>query len=156
MCGGVEARRTRDRSARAKAGADLRLPRIPSAIMSIRAPGESQPEWDIEAMRDIVATEHTEAIVVTDRNGRVLDAQARRELPAELGALLEASVAAMAAAGEHFSLGEMRLAASQHDGGTLVCGRTRRHSVFILATPKANLGQLIGQARRVFPGRGSA
>ena len=34
-------------------------------------------------MRDIVATEHTEAIVVTDRNGRVLDAQARRELPAE-------------------------------------------------------------------------
>ena len=107
-------------------------------------------------MRDIVATEHTEAIVVTDRNGRVLDAQVRREVPAALGTLLEASVAAMATAGEHFSLGEMRLAASMHDAGTLVCGRTPRHSVFILASPKANLGQLIGQARRVFPSRGSA
>ena len=124
--------------------------------MTSRAPSENQPEWDVEAMRDIVATEHTEAIVVTDRNGRVLDAQVRREVPAALGTLLEASVAAMATAGEHFSLGEMRLAASLHDAGTLVCGRTPRHSVFILASPKANLGQLIGQARRVFPGRGSA
>jgi hypothetical protein len=121
--------------------------------MTSRAPIENQPEWDVEVMRDIVATEHTEAIVVTDRNGRVLEAEVRRDVPAALGTLLEASVAALATVGDRFNFGEMRLAASLHDAGTLVCGRTPRHSVFILASPKANLGQLIAQARRVFPGR---
>lgn len=117
---------------------------------------ESQVEWDAQAVRDIFSTGYTEAVIVTDRNGRVVLSEVRRELPAMVGALLEASLASYVATGQHFNLGEMRLAASLHDSGTIVCGRTEKHSVFILASSKANLGQLLNQARRVFPGRAFA
>jgi hypothetical protein len=117
---------------------------------------ESQVEWDAQAVRDIAAVGYTEAVVVTDRNGRVLQSELRRELPELLGPLLEASLAGYDATGHHFSLGELRFAASLHDSGTLVCGRTNAHSVFILASSKANLGQLLNLARRVFPARAFA
>jgi hypothetical protein len=113
---------------------------------------ESQVEWDAQAVRDIFSTGHAEAVIVTDRNGRVLASEVRRDVPSLLGPVLEASLASYIATGHHFNLGDMRLAASLHDNGTIVCGRTEKHSVFILASSKANLGQLLNQARRVFPG----
>ena len=111
---------------------------------------ESQPQWDAQAVRDLVATGNTDAVIITDRNGRVLQSEIRRDVPQMVGPLLEAGLASYAATGHQFNLGEMRLAASMHDNGTMVFGRTAEHSVFILASSKANLGQLLNQARRVF------
>jgi len=98
-----------------------------------------------------VAAGETEAIIVTDRNGRVLLSELKREVPEPLGMMLEAALSGHAAAGERLRLGAVRLTASLHDNGTLVCGRTADFSIFLIASTKANLGQLLVQARRVFP-----
>ena len=108
-------------------------------------------DWDSEAAREIVAAGETEAIIVTDRNGRVLLSELKREVPEPLGMMLEAALSGHAAAGERLRLGAVRLTASLHDNGTLVCGRTADFSIFLIASTKANLGQLLVQARRVFP-----
>lgn len=107
--------------------------------------------WDAQAAREIVAAGQTEAVVITDRNGRVLLSELRRELPEPLGVVLEAALSCHAAAGQQLRLGTVRLTASVHDGGTLVCGRTAEYSVFLVASPRANLGQLVALARRIVP-----
>jgi hypothetical protein len=114
---------------------------------------ESAPpgDWDSQAAREVVAAGETEAIVVTDRNGRVLLAEVSREMPEPLGLVLEAALSCHAATGERLRLGAVRLTASVHDSGTLVCGRTPDYSVFLIAASKANLGQLVALARRLFP-----
>ncbi|MEY2932344.1 MAG: Mitogen-activated protein kinase kinase 1 interacting [Pseudomonadota bacterium] len=115
------------------------------------AEAEPHADWDAQAARDIVAAGETEAVLITDRNGRVLLSEIKRALPEPLGALLESALSCHAATGEHLRLGAVRLTASVHDNGTLVCGRTADYSVFLIASTKANLGQLLGQARRIFP-----
>lgn len=98
-----------------------------------------------------MAAGETEAIVVTDRNGRVLLSELSRALPEPLGVVLESALACHAATGEQLRLGGVRLTASVHDSGTLVCGRTAEYSVFLIASTKSNLGQLVALARRIFP-----
>lgn len=90
-------------------------------------------------------------MIITDRNGRVLLSEISREVPEPLGLLLEAALGCHSATGEQLRLGALRLTASLHDNGTLVCGRTAEYSVFLIASTKANLGQLLGEARRIFP-----
>lgn len=108
-------------------------------------------DWDAQAARDIVAAGQTEAVIVTDRNGRVLLSELGRELPEPLGTVLEAALSCHAATGQQLRLGAVRLTASVFDGGTLVCGRTAEYSVFLIASTRANLGQLVALARRIFP-----
>jgi len=123
------------------------------------SPAEMEPrdetvpagDWDAQAAREIVAGGATQAVIITDRNGRVLLSEVTRELPQPLGVLLEAALSCHAAAGEQLRLGGVRLTASVHDNGTLVCGRTAECSVFLIASARANLGQLLSQARRIFP-----
>jgi hypothetical protein len=109
------------------------------------------PEWDSQALRDIIATGYTEAVVLTDRNAKILHSELRRDVPEPLGLLLETALASYAATGHRFGLGELRIAASLHERGTLVCGRTDQHSLIILGSEKSNLGQLLSHVRRVFP-----
>jgi len=115
------------------------------------AEAEHHAGWDAQAARDIVAAGETEAVIITDRNGRVLLAETSRALPEPLGVLLESALSCHGATGEHLRLGAVRLTASLHDSGTLVSGRTAEYSVFLIASTKANLGQLLVQARRIFP-----
>ena len=115
------------------------------------AEAEPHADWDAQAARDIVAAGETEAVIITDRNGRVVLSEVNRTLPDPLGVLLESALSCHGATGEHLRLGAVRLTASLHDNGTLVSGRTAEYSVFLIASTKANLGQLLGQARRIFP-----
>ena|SRR5688572_5120821 len=126
---------------------------VAAETMPPAAASETEPsgDWDSEAAREVVAAGETEAIVVTDRNGRVLLSEVSRELPEPLGLVLEAALSCHAATGQQLRLGAVRLTASVHDSGTLVCGRTAEYSVFLIASTKANLGQLIALARRLFP-----
>jgi hypothetical protein len=108
-------------------------------------------DWDSQAARDVVAAGETDAIVVTDRNGRVLLSELSREVPEPLGVVLESALSCHAATGEQLQLGAVRLTASVFDSGTLVCGRTAEYSVFLLASTRSNLGQVVALARRIFP-----
>lgn len=109
--------------------------------------------WDAQALQDIVASGHTKAVILTDRNGRVVFCDSRRAAPEPLGALLEISLASHAVAGKRFGLGALRISASLHDDGAIVCGRSETNSIVILASEKANLGQLLHHVRRVLPQR---
>ncbi|HTV19906.1 MAG TPA: hypothetical protein VMG12_14575 [Polyangiaceae bacterium] len=109
--------------------------------------------WDEQALREIAATRQIEAVVLTDRRGRVLHSELRREVPEPIGALLELGLESTATMGRQLGLGEMAIVASVHDNGALVCGRTDAHNVVIITSHKGNLGQLLSQVRRVFPGR---
>jgi len=109
--------------------------------------------WDPQALAEITATRQIEAVVLTDRRGRVLHSELRRELPEPIGAFLELGLESTATLGRQLGLGEMSIVASLHDGGALVCGRTDAHNVVVLTSHKGNLGQLLSQVRRVFPGR---
>jgi hypothetical protein len=109
--------------------------------------------WDDQALQDIVASGHTEAVILTDGNGRILFCDSRRAAPEPLGALLEMSLASHAVAGKRFGLGALRISASLHDAGAIVCGRTETNSIVILASERANLGQLLHHVRRILPQR---
>jgi hypothetical protein len=115
----------------------------------------SQPQsgWDAQALRDIAASRHIEAVVLTSRAGRVLHSELRRDLAEPLGPFLELALECTANMGRRLGLGEMAIAASLNANGAMVCGRTDEHSVVIITSHKGSLGQLLNQVRRVFPGR---
>jgi len=119
-------------------------------------PVENEQGWDAQALRDIIASGHTEAVILTDRNGRIVFCESKRATPEPLGVFLEMSLAAHALTGQRFGLGALRISASMHDSGAIVCGRTNDNSIVILASEKANLGQLLHHVRRVLPQRDSA
>ena len=116
---------------------------------------DSRPHggWDAQALREIADIRQIEAVVLTDRKGRVLHSELRREVPEPIGALLELGLSSTATLGRQLGLGELAIVASLHDNGALVCGRTDAHNVVIITSHKGNLGQLLSQVRRVFPGR---
>src|SRR5262245_56163077 len=114
---------------------------------------QPQSGWDAQALRDIAETRHIEAVVLTDRRGRILHSELRRDVPEPIGALLELGLESTATMGRRLGLGEMAVVASLHENGAMVCGRTDAHNVVILTSHKGNLGQLLSQVRRVFPGR---
>ena len=107
--------------------------------------------WDPRALEDVVQSSCTEAVVVTDKNGRVVYSELRRETPADLGALAELAFAQLARAGDKLGMGSLEVAASLHEKGLLVCGGTAAHTVLVLASPEANLGQILHTLRRMFP-----
>lgn len=114
---------------------------------------DENPGWDSQALQEVSAAGYADVVILTDRNGRILHSTRRRSTPEPLGALLDMSLASHAAAGRRFGLGELELAASVHESGSIVCGRTKHHSIVILASEEAKLGQLLRHVRRVFPQR---
>jgi hypothetical protein len=62
--------------------------------------------WDPRALEDVVQSSCTEAVVVTDKNGRVLYSELRRDTPEDLGALAELAFAQVARAGDKLGLSE--------------------------------------------------
>jgi hypothetical protein len=107
--------------------------------------------WDQRALNEVVASGGAEAVVVTDRNGRVLYSDLRRETPVELGELAELAFAGIGCAGRRLGLGAVQVSASLHERGMLVCGGNEGHTVVVLASESANLGQLLHAMRRMFP-----
>jgi predicted regulator of Ras-like GTPase activity (Roadblock/LC7/MglB family) len=109
--------------------------------------------WDPRVLSEILATGYTEAVVVIDQHGQVIQRYFERELPSSLGELSELALATQSRFGDHFSLGSLRMSATVHDQGILVCGRGNEHHVLLLASKLANLGQLLNFVRRFFRAR---
>lgn len=106
--------------------------------------------WNTRVLGDMLASSATQAVVFTDTNGRVIHSEFRREMPAGLVETMDCVLSAKSVVGERLGLGDLRIGASLHDGGTVVWGRGEHHAVVVVATGKSNLGQLISQVRRVF------
>jgi hypothetical protein len=107
--------------------------------------------WDPRVLSEILATGHTQALVVIDHQGRVVQRYLARELTSSLVELSELVLAAQLRFGQHLSLGQPRLSMTVHERGVLVCGTSREHHVLLLASELANLGQLVNFVRRFFP-----
>ncbi len=111
----------------------------------------SRGSWNARVLGDMLASSATQAVVFTDTNGRIVHCDLRREMPEGFAEFLDCVLSAQAGAGERFGLGKPTISASLFDGGTLVWGRGSSGAVAVLASGRANLGQLISQVRRVFP-----
>jgi hypothetical protein len=107
--------------------------------------------WDPRILSELVESGGAEAIVVTDKNGRILHSELRREAPAELAEIAELAFAVAGNTGRRLGLGGAHLVASVHERGMLVCGGDESHTAVMLSNDAANLGQLMHAMRRIFP-----
>jgi predicted regulator of Ras-like GTPase activity (Roadblock/LC7/MglB family) len=107
--------------------------------------------WDPRILSEVIGSSGAEAVVVTDKNGRIVFSELRREAPAELAEIAELAFAVAGNTGQRLGLGGAQVVASVHERGMLVCGGDDAHTAVVLASEGANLGQLLHAMRRVFP-----
>lgn len=120
--------------------------------MMATANGQTQEaSWDTSVLRKLLALNATQAVICTDTNGRIVHSELRQKIPPGLGEKLDSLLAAQSRMGEHLALGKLRISTLLYSQGTLVCGRGKDHSVVVVSSDGANLGQLISQVRQVFP-----
>ena len=109
--------------------------------------------WDLELLANLLHIENVWCVAITSGTGELLYSQQRRELPARCPELLDLTTGVIANAGERLHVGQLRFTMFMF-GGALVVGRRSDSgaSAFVLASPEANLGQLLAQIRRVHVG----
>jgi hypothetical protein len=107
--------------------------------------------WDPQILSEVVDSGGAEAVVVTDKNGRILYSELRREAPAELAEIAELAFAVAGSTGQRLGLGGAQVLASVYERGMLVCGGDESHTAVVLASDSANLSQLMHAMRRMFP-----
>lgn len=109
--------------------------------------------WDTALLTNLLHLEYVWAVVLTTGTGELVHSQQRRDLPAHCPDLLDLVSGALANAGERLELGQLRVTVFMFSGGLVVGRHTESGaSAFVLASPEANLGQLLAHIRRVHLG----
>jgi predicted regulator of Ras-like GTPase activity (Roadblock/LC7/MglB family) len=114
---------------------------------------ELEGAWDSALLSHLLHVENVWGVLITSGAGEIVYSELQRELPPHCPDLLDMVAGAIAHSGERLQVGNLRFTVFMFSG-TLVVGRHTESgaSAFILASPEANLGQLLAQIRKVHLG----
>lgn len=109
--------------------------------------------WDTTLLANLLHLEYVWAVALTTGSGELAYAQQRRDLPARYPDVLDLISGAITNAGERLQLGQLRVTVFMFSGAVVVGRHTESGTAaFVLASPEANLGQLLAHIRRVHLG----
>jgi hypothetical protein len=124
-----------------------------SAAASGAAQALAPLDWDPDAVDALARADNVWIVQVTDGRGHSVRQVCRREGyegASEVSASLDVALHAVATCGERLHFGELELSAQIFSGGLLVAARgPSGAAVSALASPHANLGQLLNHLRRI-------
>lgn len=109
--------------------------------------------WDAALLAHLLHVEHVWGVLVTNGAGEIVYSELQRELPAQCADLLDLAGGAVAQSGERLQAGHLRFTVFMFSGA-LVVGRHSETGAcaFVLASPEANLGQLLAHIRKLHLG----
>jgi hypothetical protein len=109
--------------------------------------------WDTTLLAHLLHAENVWGVLITNGAGEIVYSEQSRELPANCPDLLDVTTGAVAHSGERLQLGRLKFTVFMFSGALVVGRHTEKGaSAFVLASPEANLGQLLAHIRKVHLG----
>lgn len=114
---------------------------------------ELEGAWDAALLAHLLHAENVWGVLITNGAGEIAYSERSRDFPANCPDLLDLTTGAIAHSGERLQVGRLRFTVFMFSGA-LVVGRHSETgaSAFVLASPDANLGQILAQIRKVHLG----
>jgi len=106
--------------------------------------------WDATEFDALAAVDYVWFVEVTDGRGHSLRRSGRREATAAASVAIDTAMHAMSQCGAHLQIGDLGVSAQIFSGGLLVTSRFQNSATLVaLASPQANLGQVLNHVRRI-------
>lgn len=112
---------------------------------------ESGVRWDGNLVDELIGLRDVRAVFVTDGRAGVLHQAGRILLTNEMCEQIELMLAVINRTGQLLNAGTLSVHVSTFRGATFVASVSARCHACVLADPGANLGQLLGYMRCIFP-----
>ncbi len=108
------------------------------------------PLWDRSVLADLLHIESVWAVFVTNGLGEPLFHQQHKDMSHKTTAVLDVLTATLARSGAHLEFGDLRYSVLMFGEGLVVARHgCSEQSAFVLASPDANLGQLLAHVRKL-------
>lgn len=114
---------------------------------------ELEGAWDSALLSHLLHVENVWGVLITNGAGEIVYSELQRALPDNCPDLLDLTASAVSHSGDRLQVGRLRFTVFMFSGALVVGRHTESGaSAFILASPEANLGQLLAHIRKVHLG----